>query len=299
MTTINFNSGSFLDFNLWDQSPTGSASYNSPSSVTLTLAGGPSGVFTTSFTSQAPGVPVGGTLSFDFSAHNISVANVIIGASPFPLSALGGSFSQAVNSGDDITFDLGQGPGSTSLETFTITNFQYQYGIPCFNEGSKILSLIDNEEVYVPIQKLKKGDLVKTYKHGYKKIEIIGKKNILNSKHSKKGDRIYRLSNDNYPELFQDLYLTGYHSILVDNLTREQRNQTEEIMKKIYITDDKYRLITCLDNRAELIEDEKKYTIYHFALENDNYYYNYGVYANGLLVESSSLRYMKEFSGMN
>jgi len=33
-------------------------------------------------------------------------------------------------------------------------------------------------------------------------------------------------------------------------------------------------------------------------LENDNYYTNYGVYANGLLVETSSKRYLKELSEM-
>jgi hypothetical protein len=69
-------------------------------------------------------------------------------------------------------------------------------------------------------------------------------------------------------------------------------------MDYIYVTDDKYRLLTCLDSRSELIEDEKEYTIYHFVLENDDYYMNYGVYANGLLVETSSLRYMKELSYM-
>ena len=34
------------------------------------------------------------------------------------------------------------------------------------------------------------------------------------------------------------------------------------------------------------------------ALENDNYYMNYGIYANGLLVETCSKRYLKELSNM-
>jgi hypothetical protein len=34
------------------------------------------------------------------------------------------------------------------------------------------------------------------------------------------------------------------------------------------------------------------------ALENNNYYMNYGVYANGLLVETCSKRYIKELSNM-
>jgi hypothetical protein len=34
------------------------------------------------------------------------------------------------------------------------------------------------------------------------------------------------------------------------------------------------------------------------ALENDDYYMNYGIYANGLLVETCSKRFMKELSSM-
>ena len=40
------------------------------------------------------------------------------------------------------------------------------------------------------------------------------------------------------------------------------------------------------------------FNIYHFALENDIYTYNYGVYANGLLVESCSKRYLAEIANM-
>ena len=149
-----------------------------------------------------------------------------------------------VNAGQQIEFrgSTLAGPGTYCL---TITNFQFQF--PWFNEGSKILCLKDNKEVYIPIEKLKKGDVIKTYTHGYKKIEIIGKKKIVNSKHHKKEDRIYRLSTVYYPELLEDLYLTGYHSVLVNYLNEEEISKTIEIMDYIY--------------RAELIEDEKEYTI--------------------------------------
>ena len=33
--------------------------------------------------------------------------------------------------------------------------------------------------------------------------------------------------------------------------------------------------------------------------ENDNYFGNYGIYANGLLVETCSKRYLKELSNMS
>jgi hypothetical protein len=38
--------------------------------------------------------------------------------------------------------------------------------------------------------------------------------------------------------------------------------------------------------------------IYHIALENEDYYMNYGIYANGLLVETCSKRYLSELSDM-
>jgi hypothetical protein len=59
-----------------------------------------------------------------------------------------------------------------------------------------------------------------------------------------------------------------------------------------------YRLFAFLDPRAEPYEVEGEFSIYHIALENENYYMNYGVYANGLLVETCSKRYLKELSGM-
>ena len=71
-----------------------------------------------------------------------------------------------------------------------------------------------------------------------------------------------------------------------------------EALGKICITDKKYRLMAYLDERADICENMETCTIWHLALENDDYYMNYGIYANGLLVESTSKRYMKELSGM-
>ena len=60
----------------------------------------------------------------------------------------------------------------------------------------------------------------------------------------------------------------------------------------------KTRLPACVDERAKIYEIEGTHTVYHLALEHDDYYMNYGVYANGLLVETSSNRMMEEY-GMN
>lgn len=174
-------------------------------------------------------------------------------------------------------------------------------GLPCFLEGSKILCLKDNTEIYMPIETLNKGDLVKTLLNGYVPIKVIGSSviqfNPSTVLHPK--DRLFICSKQNYPELFEDLVLTGAHSILVDEITDDQRNKINEILGDVYVTDRKYRLIACIDDRTSEYNHNTDQTIWHLALENENYYGNYGIYANGLLVESVSIRYMIEFSNMN
>jgi hypothetical protein len=171
---------------------------------------------------------------------------------------------------------------------------------PCFLKGSKILCMNSEfEEEYIPIENIRKGTLVKTLNNNYVAVNMIGKTKLYNSgddKHCR--NRLYRCSSQKYPELFQDLIITGCHSILVTSLTSKQREDVNEIMGGIYITDNKYRLMACADERAQPYEKEGLFDIYHIALDHDDSYMNYGIYANGLLVETCSKRYLKELSGM-
>jgi surface protein len=166
----------------------------------------------------------------------------------------------------------------------------------CFKEGSKILT----DTGYKPIETLRKGDLVKTFKNGLIPIDMIGKKLIYNpSEKDRIKDQLYQCSQDKYPEVFEPLVITGYHSILIDNLvTHEQIEKIKGVSGNIYFTDDKLRLPACVDERASVYELKGEFTIYHIALENTDYYMNYGIYANGLLVETCSKRYLKELSNM-
>jgi len=168
--------------------------------------------------------------------------------------------------------------------------------IACFKEGSRILT----SEGYISVQNLRKGDLVKTSKHGFVPIHSIGKRRIQHfALEERIKDQLYKCSTDKYPELFEDLVITGCHSILVDKFTSdEQRENTIKINRKLYVTDGKYRLPACADEKASVYDKSGYYNIYHFALENDDYYMNYGVYANGLLVETCSKRYLNELSNM-
>jgi hypothetical protein len=185
----------------------------------------------------------------------------------------------------------------TSTNANTNTNTNANKSFTCFKEGTKILT--DNG--YKQIETLKKGDLVKTLNDGYKSIFMIGKRNIYHAANTTERikDQLYKCTHMEYPEIKEDLVITGCHCILVDGFKDdEQRQKTIEVNGKIYVTDRKYRLPICLDERASVYEFPGDYTIYHLALENEDYYMNYGIYANGLVVESCSKRYLKEKSNM-
>jgi len=168
--------------------------------------------------------------------------------------------------------------------------------IVCFKEGSKILT----EKGYIAVQDLRNGDLIKTVSSGFKKIEHVGYSKMYNNVNEiRSNDKLYRCSTSEYPELSEDLIITGCHAILIKNFKdQEQIEKTQEVLGKIYITDKHYRLPACVDERTKIFEEEGVHTIWHFSLEHSDYFMNYGVYANGLLVETTSNRMMVELSGM-
>jgi len=165
---------------------------------------------------------------------------------------------------------------------------------PCFKEGSLILTI----DGYVPIQNLRTGDLVKTLTKGYLPINIIGKKTINNKLSNLPIDRLFVCTNENYPEIFEDLYITGLHSILVDDITKKQHEIITELhnldRNDIFKTEGKYRLPVFLDEKAHQYGIEEEVTIYHLALDNEDEDNNYGIYANGLLVETTSINLLKD-----
>ena len=171
---------------------------------------------------------------------------------------------------------------------------------PCFKDGTKILCLTkDLEEKWMLVQHIRPGTLVKTVRHQYVPVNMIGTTTMYNSGDNERiKGRLYRCSKAQYPKLTEDLIMTGCHSILVDELTDKQRDQTIEAAGKILVTDYRYRLMTYLDEKAKPYEVEGTFNIWHLALDNNDIYMNYGIYANGLLVETCSQRTLKMISGM-
>jgi len=172
--------------------------------------------------------------------------------------------------------------------------------VPCFLEGSTILCQVDGVEKYLPVEELKNGTLVKTTLDGYKQVVLIGKGTIQNPGDDERTEnRLYKCSASKYPQLKDDLYITGGHSILEFPITEKQNKDIMKHNGKLFVTDKNYRLMACVDDRAEPWNSKGEYTIWHFALENLHEDLNYGVYANGgLLVETCCIRFLKNKSNM-
>ena len=179
---------------------------------------------------------------------------------------------------------------SKSLQTQfpSASQFSYFSGASCFNKGTKILCLNKNlEEEYIPIENLRKGDLVKSYKHGYRKIELIGKNLMINNP-DKWYECMYKMEKTETNGLTEDLIITGWHSILVDDL-KEYKEENDKIFGETLEIDDKYLLLSSVSTDFIKLENTNVYTYYHFILENNgNDDERFGVWANGILTETSS-----------
>jgi len=205
-----------------------------------------------------------------------------------PLNSTGSSPSNAVYVNGDILNSDG---------------IYYLYpSIPCFLEGTTVLCQckVDGSEKYVPVEEIKNGTLVKTSLDGYKPVVLIGKGTIENPGDNERTEhRLYKCSPSKYPQLTDDLFITGSHSILDFPITEKQKEDIIQHVGKLFVTDKKYRLMACVDERAEPWNSKGAYTIWHFALENDDEKMNYGVYVNGgLLVESCNIHFLKNKSNM-
>jgi hypothetical protein len=134
---------------------------------------------------------------------------------------------------------------------------------------------------------------VKTHKHGYKKVKYLIKTKMINS--SKKTiNKLYVMRKTEKNELIEDLYVTGSHALLKDELSEKEEKRMDNLLtifKDVNyekMIDDKHKVLACFDKRFEECNEEGYFNIYHIVLEDENgIYNNYGIYANGILAEST------------
>ena len=167
----------------------------------------------------------------------------------------------------------------------------------CFNYDTKILCLNNLfQEEYIPIQDLKSGDLVKTYLHGYRKIDLIGK--ISFSNHTDLFNCMYKMEKTEENGLLEDLIITGGHSLMVDSISVEEQERYCEKGLNNFVEenkiDDKYLLLACVSDKFVKVTSNDVFTCYLLVPENngdDNE--RFGIWANGILTETPCKNYFK------
>ena len=168
---------------------------------------------------------------------------------------------------------------------------------PCFLKGT----MIETMKGMIPVEELRPNMFVKTYEHSYVPIKLIGKRTITHdSKKERNKEQLFVCKKELYPDATEDLVITGCHSLLVkrDFLEKEEEQRIIDANGGIYLTDKLVRLPAVADLQTIIYPEDGDYEIYHFALDHTDDRMNYGIYANGLLAETCSIRYISEHSGM-
>jgi hypothetical protein len=167
----------------------------------------------------------------------------------------------------------------------------------CFNEGTKILCMKNQlKDEYIAIEKLRIGDFVKTYKHGYRRVSKVIKGTFRNN--SKKWNMcMYKMAKTPTNGLIEDLIVTGGHSILVDAISEEEQKKYDEMripsFSKLTI-DNKHLLLSCCSDQFTPMQDNNRYNYYHLLLENnDDEEERFGIWANGILTETPNVKTVK------
>jgi hypothetical protein len=164
--------------------------------------------------------------------------------------------------------------------------------LPCFGfvAGTKITCKVDNVEQDVTIENMKPNMLVKTSNGQFRPVDKIGSRVLTNPSNAERtADRLYTIPKSKYASLTEDLVITGNRSLLIPYVDDEQRRQMASILGRIVVTDKLFSLPAAANAHAVPYTVAGDITVYDFSVSHAIRTMNYGVYANGLLVDCSSM----------
>lgn len=163
------------------------------------------------------------------------------------------------------------------------------YTVSCFGEYTQI----STDTGYKRIQDLVPGTLIETLLDGYKPLKCLGKREMVFMPCETYIDRRMYVWPDS------GLHITGKHCLLVDELTEKQKRGVIEMYGKIQELDGMFLLPIGLHHRAIPVNIYGKHNIYHIVLEDESPDKQYGIIANGTLVESCSYNDFVTYSYMD
>jgi len=153
---------------------------------------------------------------------------------------------------------------------------------------------MNNKLRYLPIENLNQYTYVYTQRSGFKRIKYLIKMKLLNNE-IRTINKLYISKKSKNEKLINDLYVTGSHAILKESITEVENKKMLRLLNKLVdykynrMLDEKHKVIACFDNQFEQYNEQGYFNIYHIVLENNgDVEKNYGIYANGILVESTN-----------
>jgi hypothetical protein len=222
---------------------------------------------------------------------------LVIGTQYNYTDSFGNSASTIVAVSNIVSFNVINNSNNTGLCSYSVKDSNggglyfsaFNVEAVCFGENTQIKCLVNKKEKFVSIKNIRVGDLVKTYNNGYKKVKYIGVGKIYNSPEKTK-NKMYKMDKSKNPKLVDDLYITGGHSIIKHKLSKKEEDQMNiSGVKKNYLkVFDRKKLLAFYSNKFEPISDGSIMDLYGLVLENDDIHSCEGIYANGILVESTS-----------
>jgi len=230
-----------------------------------------------------------------FRGYRIDLTSIVL--KPVPTI----QFNGVLNNISTVSFQVRDSSGNVLSSSELLASSAIQVDYPCFLQGSKILRLNveTDEDEYIAVERLKKGDLVRTATCGYKAVAYIGRGKLYRpADDPNPKNRLYRFQakGGRHPPLF----ITGEHCLLYPekDISVDKRQEVREFMGDDYITEVYHRVPACLDDSGEAYKGKGPVTIWHFALEHNNWYNNHAVYANGILVETCSIDFLVNRTSM-